>query len=67
MDLSEIKAAVDAGQTVHWSNEGYTVIKDSAGQYLIAWRRGKPGENFIGLTHRDGVTLNGRPDQFYRA
>lgn len=67
MTLAEIKAAVDAGSTVHWENSSYTVIKDSLGQYLIAYMRGTSRENFIGLTHRDGETLNGCPHQFYIA
>jgi hypothetical protein len=35
MTLEDIKAAVDAGQTVHWANTGYIVHKDRLGQYLI--------------------------------
>lgn len=64
-DASDIKAAVDAGRTVHWSNDSYQVIRDSIGQYLIVYQRGRPGEHAIGLTWRDGTTLNGRIDQFY--
>lgn len=64
--LAEIKAAIAAGQTVHWSNEGYTVIKDKIGQYLIAWDLGGKGENFTGLTWQDGVTMNcNSPDEFF--
>ena len=37
MTLDEIKAAVDAGQTVHWANTGYVVHKDRLGQYLITY------------------------------
>lgn len=33
--IGEIKALVDAGVAVHCDNEGYIVIKDSAGHYLI--------------------------------
>ncbi len=47
--LNEVQSAVDSGATVHWSNSGYTVIKDSIGQYLIAWNYGGQGENFVGL------------------
>lgn len=62
MELHEIKAAVDAGVTVHWSNPGYTVVKDSLGKYLIkcAWNG-----SCIGLTWTDGATMNGRPEEFY--
>ena len=34
MNIEAIKAAVDAGQTVHWANTGYIVHKDALGQYL---------------------------------
>jgi hypothetical protein len=62
MTLDEIKAAVEAGKTVHWSNEGYTVIKDSLGQWLIVHK-----DMTIGLTWRDGVTMNGEPEEFFIA
>lgn len=65
MTLDEIKAAVERGETVHWVNHGYTVIKDSIGQWLIAYLPGTPNENYIGLTWADGVTINGREDQFF--
>ena len=66
MTVHEIKEAVDAGKKVYWVNRGYTVIKDSIGQYLIKWDgRVDFDVSYIGLTHADGVTLNGRPDQFY--
>ncbi len=60
MTLDEIKAAVMAGHTVHWANECYRVVRDGLGQWLIV----HPSMT-IGLTHRDGVTLNGKPEQFY--
>ena len=47
--IAEVKASVDAGNRVHWSNSGYTVIKDSIGQYLIAWNYGGNDANFVGL------------------
>lgn len=62
MTLEQIKAAVLAGKTVYWSNEGYTVILDSIGQWLIKYA---PNAHCIGLTHRDGVTMNGAPEEFY--
>lgn len=61
MTLEEIKTAVNEGKTVHWSNEGYTVITDKRGQYLIKHINGSA----IGLTWMDGKTLNGDEDQFY--
>ena len=62
MTLEQIKEAVDAGKLVRWSNENYDVIKTSLGHYLIRCER---NQNYCGLTHRDGVTMNGHEDQFY--
>jgi hypothetical protein len=61
MNLEQIKAAVDAGQTVHWANRGYCATKDSLGQYLIVHQDG----NAVGLTWQDNVTMNGKPEEFY--
>lgn len=58
---AEIKRAVDQGQDVRWESDGYRVVKDSIGQYLIQYVDGYA----IGLTWRDGVTLNGKLDEFY--
>lgn len=63
MTLEEIKAAVDAGKKVHWSNPGYTVVKDKNWKYLIQFHSG----DCIGLTWADGVTLNGDEGDFYIA
>ena len=62
MTLIEIKQAVEAGRTVHWASTGYVVIKDSIGQWLI---RCTYNGSCIGLTWRDGVTMNGRPEEFF--
>ena len=35
MDAQQIRDAIDAGKTVYWHHDGYQVIKDSIGQYLI--------------------------------
>lgn len=64
MTLTDIKAAVEAGKTVHWSTPAYRVIKGAAGRWLIACTI---SGGCIGLTWADGVTLNGRPDDFYIA
>lgn len=64
MTLTEIKAAVDAGQTVHWANEGYTATKDRFGQYQIVFAA---NGSTIGLTWKDGVTMNGKPEDFFLA
>jgi len=64
MTLEEIKAAVDAGQTVHWANTGYVVHKDRLGQYLITYL---PTGSCIGLTNREGHRLNGKEAEFFLA
>ena len=64
MTLDDIKAAVDAGQTVHWANTGYVVHKDRLGQYLITYL---PNGSCIGLTDRSGYRLNGKEAEFFIA
>lgn len=65
MSLADIKAAVEAGYTVHWANTAYEVIKDSIGQWLVAYERGTSRACYWGLTHIDGVTVNGKPSEFF--
>lgn len=60
MNLTQIKISLDSGQKVYQHNGLYEVIKDSIGQYLI-----KSRGNCIGLTHADGITLNGNDSDFY--
>ena len=62
MTLEEIKTAVKAGKTVHWASKAYNVECDKIGQWLIHCTT---NDTYIGLTWRDGVTLNGRPEQFF--
>lgn len=63
MTLEEIKQAVNSGKIVHWSNDGYRVIRDVfEDRYLIMWRGGR---HYIGLTWQDGITLNGDESDFY--
>ena len=62
MTVEDIKAAVDAGNRVHWVNRGYVVTRDDLGQYLITYTR---NGSAIGLTSRDGTCLNGEPDEFF--
>jgi hypothetical protein len=64
MTLNQIKGAMALGLSVKWSNDGYDVIQDSLGQYLIKYR---PSGFCIGLTRADCVTLNGAESQFYVA
>jgi len=64
MTLDDIKAAVDAGQTVHWANTGYVVHKDRLGRYLITYLL---NDSCIGLTDRSGQRLNGDEAEFFIA
>jgi len=38
MTLISIKRSIDQGKKVYWKNEGYQVIKDILGQYLIVYK-----------------------------
>lgn len=67
MTLDQIKAATLAGDCVCWKNSAYRVICDTLGQWLIVYRFGGRNANAIGLTARDGVTLNGAESDFYVA
>ncbi len=62
MNIAEIKTAVDAGQSVHWSNAGYVVRKDILGQYLTIF---EPNGSAIGLTDQSGCCLNGQEEDFF--
>ena len=62
MDIAEIKEAVESGQTVHWASKSYRVLKDNVGQWLIQC---VINGHCIGLTWRDGVTMNGEEQQFF--
>lgn len=62
MTVSEIKSAVNAGKQVFWSNANYRVIKDDVGEYLI---HSQCNNHYIGLTWRDGTTLNGKEEEFF--
>ena len=64
MNVEEIKRAVDSGKRVYSGNKNYVVICDSIGQYLIKCTF---NDSCIGLTWKDGVTLNGEPDEFWVA
>ena len=62
MTADGIRRAVDAGYDIRWANDAYQVRKDKNGEYLIVCFN---NDNCIGLTARDGVTLNGNPENFY--
>lgn len=60
MTVQEIKQAVDNGKTVQYGN-GYEVIKFK-GEYFI---RCISNGYTIGLTWSDGITLNGKEEDFF--
>jgi hypothetical protein len=64
MTLQEIKDAVLAGKTVRWASKAYVVVHDNVGQWLI---KCLINDSCIGLTWRDGVTMNGKEDEFFVA
>lgn len=62
MTIDQIKAAVDQGKTVCWVHEGYRVLRDRLGQYLVRYER---NNCCWGLTDRSGTRLNGLECQFF--
>ena len=62
MTLTEIKEAIAKGKTVCWSNDRYTIKHGADGDLVIHCAT---NYHQIGLTWRDGVTLNGREEDFY--
>lgn len=54
-----------AGHTVHWASTAYVVkYAPAIDEFLIYCLL---NESCIGLTWKDGVTMNGREDQFFMA
>ena len=62
MTLSEIKTALSENKRVFHSSPAYEVKRDSIGQYLIICSL---NDYTIGLTHRNGETMNGKEEDFY--
>ena len=62
MRLDEIMYTLEINGYVYWHYDNYEVIKDSIGQYLI---HSKFNDYYIGLTHSDGKTMNGKEEDFY--
>ena len=60
--VEDIKQAVNNGLYVYWNNPSYKVIKDKHDQYLIHYIH---NDNYTGLTHKDGITLNGDIKDFH--
>lgn len=62
MTLQEIKQAIEEGTKVFWTNSLYEVIKDKHNEYMI---KCTSNNHCIGLTWMDGVTMNGKEEEFY--
>ena len=62
MTIKEIKESVNLGKKVYWSKKSYEVIKDKHNQYLILCVL---NNDCIGLTWKDGTTLNGKESEFF--
>lgn len=58
--FAAITAAVDAGEAVHWKNDGYKVTA-ARGDYFITCSTGST----VGLFWLDGVTSDYKPTDFY--
>jgi hypothetical protein len=62
MTLEEIKKTINEGGRVYWHHEGYPVIKDGLGRFLICCIQ---NQSCWGLTWTDGVTMNEKEEDFY--
>lgn len=69
MTLSQIKSAIESGKRVFWKTRAYEVLKDplrdGTFQWLIAYDHKGRNAHYIGLTYRDGVTMNGEELDFF--
>jgi hypothetical protein len=63
MNLNEIKQAIKEGKKVYWSSKAYEVrrYKDTDEYNIICTLN----NHCIGLTWRDGKTLNGKEKDFF--
>jgi hypothetical protein len=65
MTLEEIKKAVDQGKEVFWRHSGYRVVagtQKASGEYFVVCTE---NQYTVGLTWRDGKTMNGSEIDFY--
>lgn len=62
MNLDQIKQAIANGKRVYWASPAYSVIRDQFDRYLIHCTI---NNSYIGLTWLDGVTLNGKEEDFF--
>lgn len=66
LTLRDIQIAADRAKhtkdvKVHWKSSIYEVRSWSNGHHVVCTQN----DSAIGLTHQDGVTLNGKLDDFY--
>ena len=61
MNLEQIKKALEKGLKVYWENDGYEVLKDKLGRYLVVF---KHNGYTVGLTDLNR-NLQGNPNKFY--
>lgn len=64
MTLEQIKEAVDAGRVVHWAGQAYEVKHWPDGKWVIFCRSTQYASP---LTKPDGVTVNGKLEDFFLA
>ena len=62
MTLEEIKTTIEEGGRVYWKHEGYPVIKDGLGRFLIVCMM---NQSAWGLTWQDGTTMNEKEEDFF--
>ena len=66
MTLEQIKKAVDQGKEVFWKTDGYRVVagtQKGSGEYFVVCTE---NQYTVGLTWRDGKTMNGNEIEFYQ-
>jgi len=64
MNLQQIKQAISEGKKVYWSSLLYEVIYDDKNKDYLIKCTSSNGHS-IGLTWTDGVTMNGKEEDFY--
>ena len=62
MTLEEIKEALSKNMVVYYKNANYIVAR-SGDEYFIVCLDGN--SHTIGLTHDDGITMNGQMEDFF--
>ena len=58
--ISDLKKAIDNGESVYWKTKNYRVIKNYKNEYMLVSKQ----NYFIGMEHGDGQ-LNGKLNDYY--